>query len=228
MALVDSAPQRHEKTEQTSFKHGSPFDPDTSLSSFSLQDMRDCTKKGGLPEGFPLSSSLLSDAQIRDEIGIGKLAADGLVANAKSESSVSGTLKTGGSDNLPGQPAEAKDVSHSGWDKVMNTDEVKDAQEFQKKFGDNPNSPEAIAWIEKKIREHAQAEAKESEESAERRGLAPVGDAGYSYGQMLLLHISAQNTNFNPDNVHWSYFQHGTVGDPSAGWHRMRGFKQEQ
>ncbi|MBS1994988.1 MAG: hypothetical protein JSS86_01700, partial [Cyanobacteria bacterium SZAS LIN-2] len=46
-------------------------------------------------------------------------------------------------------------------EKLDNRPEVKDAQEFQRKFGKNPNSPEAIAWLQQKIGEHVDQEVKE-------------------------------------------------------------------
>lgn len=103
-------------------------------------------------------------------------------------------------------------------DKMAGSAEYKDAEEFHKKFGNNPNSPEAIAWIEHKIQEQSTKEAKEEEEKAERRGLAAVGEPGYFYAQALLLHIAARHPNFNPNNVHGSYFSF------DSGWKGMQGF----
>lgn len=124
-------------------------------------------------------------------------------------------------DKKAGTPASEKDQA---WEKVMNQPYIQDATEFQKRFGQNPNSPEAIAWLEKKMQERIHEEAKQSEDNSERRGLAAVGEPGLGYGQMLLGMIGAQCKNFNPNNINWSYFQHGTVGDPDAGWHNMKGF----
>lgn len=128
------------------------------------------------------------------------------------------TKEAGDYDPLSSEALKSAGLSQTAIDKMTGTAEYRDADEFHKKFGNNPNSPEAIAWIEQKIQQQATKEAKEAEEKAERSGLAPAGDAGYFYAQGLLLHIAARHPNFNANNVHGSYFSH------ASGWKGMRGF----
>lgn len=128
------------------------------------------------------------------------------------------TKGSGDYDPFSSDALKSAGLSQTAIDKMTGTAEHRDAEEFHKKFGSNPNSPEAIAWIEQKIQQQATKEAKEAEEKAERSGLAPVGDAGYFYAQALLLHIAARHPNFNANNVHGSYFSH------ESGWKGMQGF----
>lgn len=108
-------------------------------------------------------------------------------------------------------------------DKLLNRQEEKDAEEFDKRFGRNPNSPEAVAWLQQRILKQADDEAHEAiSQDQNGNGLTHPRACGLRYGQTLLLSISARNHNFNAGNVSWSYFQYGATF--LAGWQDMRGF----
>jgi hypothetical protein len=129
-----------------------------------------------------------------------------------------------GKADKPEQGERPADAPGTGMDKLMNTDEMKDAQEFKQKFGRNPNSPEAISWLEQKIREHAEKEAKGLHNAGEQDGLTHAGDAGLGYGTGLLLQVGTYGCDTN--KVNWSYFHNGSAFDPRAGWTRMHGLKE--
>lgn len=146
------------------------------LGACDLKDVRLCAATSGMPSDFP--QLVLQDT--------------GREAGQNAPSS---------GDKGADKTAKPGEITSSAEDKSANSPERKDAEEFQKRFGDNPNSPEAMAWIEQKIREHAKQEAKELDKSGERRGVDVAGEAGDSYSQDLLLHILDGNPNFNSDNV---------------------------
>jgi len=120
-----------------------------------------------------------------------------------------------------------KSASERLLDSVKNRQEEKDAEEFDKKFGKNPNSPEAVAWVKRKIEEHANSEADQAFGRDEKgNGVLHPKDCGFQYGQALLLAISAKNHTFKAENVSWSYFQYGAGSQ--AGWRGMNGFRQQK